>query len=166
MKRLALLLALLLPALAIAQTPTTASIQVSWNAVTECTQGTATVTCPGSITYNVYIGTNGSGSEGKPALEQGLTGTSVMLPGYTVGATIYGYVTAVVDGVESPPSAEVSFVVVANAPAAIVPMAPGGVAIGPAPASSGPTAMAMPCTPIAITTYPETYDCLEPPRAP
>jgi hypothetical protein len=110
MKRLLLAL-LFLPALTLAQTPTTANVVVRWDAVTQCTSGTSIVTCSNPVTYNVYIGTNGSGSEGKPALQQNLATTIATLLGYNIGATVYIYVTAVSGGVEGAPSAEVSYVV-------------------------------------------------------
>ncbi len=72
----------------------------SWTAPTTFTDGT-TIPSIDAITYNLYIGTAGKGSEASTPVQTGITGLTVTTSGYAAGSVVCGEVTSVVAGVES-----------------------------------------------------------------
>ena len=77
----------------------------SWTAPTTFADGTA-IPSTDAITYNLYVGTAGKGSEATTPVQTGITATTVTTSGYAAGAVVCGEVTAVVNGVESARSNE------------------------------------------------------------
>ena len=77
----------------------------SWTAPTTFTDGT-TIPSTDAITYNLYVGTAGKGSEATTPVQTGITATTVTTSGYAAGAVVCGEVTSVVNGVESARSNE------------------------------------------------------------
>lgn len=105
LKRLfALLTVLCVAPLAFGQT---ASGTVDWvyTAPTQFTDGTA-IPSTDMIAFNLYAGTAGPGSEAATPVQAGIRYLSAVTSGYTAGENICGFVTAVVNGVESPHSSE------------------------------------------------------------
>lgn len=89
----------------------------TWTAPTAYTDGTpipSTVT----LTYNIYIGTAGKGSEPAAATQTGITGSSLTTSGYAAGETVCGEITAVAGGEESARSNETckTFLAIPSAP--------------------------------------------------
>jgi hypothetical protein len=76
----------------------------SWGAVTTYADGTA-IPSTVPVTYNLYTG-NASGAE--TLTQSGITGLTVTTSGYADGTKVYGYVTAVANGVEGGHSNEAS----------------------------------------------------------
>jgi hypothetical protein len=104
-----LALAVLVAAGASAQTtPATYQVTVNYTAPTQYIDGTP-IPAGTVITYNVYAGTAGPASE--TLAQTNVRFSSALLSGYTAGQTVYIEVTALVNGVESPRSAEVSVAV-------------------------------------------------------
>ena len=89
----------------------------SWTAPTTFADGT-TIPTSDAITYNLYVGTAGKGSEATTAVQTGITATTVTTSGYAAGTVVCGEVTAVVSGIESARSNEAckTFPDVPNAP--------------------------------------------------
>ena len=85
---------------AFAQTTTGGTAKWSWTALADFTNGTA-IPSSDAITYNIYIGTAGPGSEASTPVQTGLTAVTVTTSGYAAGQTVCGQVTAVVGGLES-----------------------------------------------------------------
>ena len=77
----------------------------SWTAPTTFTDGTA-IPSTDAITYNLYVGTAGKGSEATTPVQTGITATTVTTSGYAPGAGVCGELTSVVNGVESARSNE------------------------------------------------------------
>ena len=77
----------------------------SWTAPTTFADGTA-IPSTDAITYNLYVGTGGKGSEATAPVQTGITATTITTSGYAAGAVVCGEVTAVVNGVESARSNE------------------------------------------------------------
>ena len=77
----------------------------SWTAPTTFADGT-TIPSTDAITYNLYVGTAGKGSEGTTPVQTGITATTVTTSGYAPGAVVCGELTAVVNNVESARSNE------------------------------------------------------------
>lgn len=90
---------------AFAQTTTGGTAKWSWTAPADFTNGMA-IPSSDTITYNVYIGTAGPGSEASTPVQTGLTAVSVTTSGYAAGQTVCGQITAVVGGLESARSNE------------------------------------------------------------
>lgn len=92
----------------------------TWTAPADFTNGTA-IPSSDAITYNLYLGTAGSGSEAATPALTGITADSVTTSGYVAGTTVCGEVTAVVNGMESAHSSEAckSFAPVPKAPAGL-----------------------------------------------
>ena len=72
----------------------------SWTAPTTFADGT-TIPTSDAITYNLYVGTGGKGSEATTAVQTGITATTITTSGYAAGTVVCGEVTAVVNGIES-----------------------------------------------------------------
>lgn len=72
----------------------------TWTAPSSFTDGTA-IPSTDTITYNLYIGTSGKGSEPTTATQTGITAITLTTSGYTAGESVCGEVTAIVNGVES-----------------------------------------------------------------
>ena len=89
----------------------------SWTAPTTFADGTA-IPSTDAITYNLYVGTAGKGSEATTPVQTGITATTITTSGYAAGAVVCGEVTAVVSGIESARSNEAckTFPDVPNAP--------------------------------------------------
>jgi hypothetical protein len=92
----------------------------SYTAPTTYTDGSS-IASGTSVTYNLYVGTAGAGSEAATPLQTGITALTVTTTGYSAGQTVCGEVTAVVNGVESAKSNEAckSFPLVPSAPSAL-----------------------------------------------
>jgi hypothetical protein len=106
-KLLATMLFAAVSAVALAQSTTGGTATWSWGAVTQFTDG-STIPSTDAVTYNVYTGTNGPGSESATPTLKGVSTLTGTTSGYTAGQTVYGYVTAVVNGVEGGHSNEAS----------------------------------------------------------
>jgi hypothetical protein len=102
-KRHAALLALMVASVATAQTTGTATW--SYVAPTQYTDGTA-IPSTATITYNLYVGVAGTGSEAPTPVQTGIRFTSAVTSGYTSTQQVCGFVTAVVAGIESAHSSE------------------------------------------------------------
>ena len=101
-----LLGAALLAGIAGAQTPPAGgSATWSWSAPTSYTDGTA-IPSTVALTYNLYLGTGGPGSESSTPAQTGITALTATTSGYAAGVTVCGNLTAVAGGVESAHSAE------------------------------------------------------------
>ena len=72
----------------------------SWTAPTTFADGTA-IPSTDAITYNLYVGTAGKGSEAATPVQTGITATTVTTSGYAPGAVVCGELTAVVNSIES-----------------------------------------------------------------
>jgi len=94
-----------LSAVALAQTASTNTSTWAWGAPTTFTDGTA-IPSTSSITYNLYVGSGGPGSESSTPVQTGVTALTVTTSGYTDGETVCGKITAVVNGIESAKSNE------------------------------------------------------------
>lgn len=91
-----------------------------WTAPTEYTDGTP-IPSGTVITYNWYVGTAGPGSEPATPTQKGLPYLSALYSSNLVpGENVCAYVTAVINGVESPHSNESCSVIPATQPAAPV----------------------------------------------
>lgn len=116
MKQLLLMLCALFALPAFAQTP---SGTVNWlyTAPTQFTNGTA-IPSTDTITFNLYVGTAGPGSEAATPVQTAIRFSSAVTSGYLPGQQVCGTVTAVVNGVESPhsPEACATFSLVPGAP--------------------------------------------------
>lgn len=77
----------------------------SWTAPTTFADGT-TIPSADTITYNLYVGTAGKGSEASTPVQTGITGVTVTTFGYAAGSVVCGEVTSVVNSVESARSNE------------------------------------------------------------
>lgn len=121
--RIAAFATLLLCGTALAQTSGTATW--AYVAPTQYTDLTV-ISSTAVITYNLYVGTTGPGSEAATPVQTGIRFTSAITSGYTATEQVCGYVTAVVAGIESPHSLEACE---ASPPAAKVPGAPGGLTV-------------------------------------
>ena len=77
----------------------------SWTAPTTFADGT-TIPSTDAITYNLYVGTAGKGSEATTPVQTGITATTVTTSGYAPGAVVCGELTAVVNTIESARSNE------------------------------------------------------------
>lgn len=77
----------------------------SWTAPTTFADGT-TIPSTDAITYNLYVGTGGKGSEATTPVQTGITATTVTTSGYAPGAVVCGELTAVVNTIESARSNE------------------------------------------------------------
>ena len=120
MKILLAILALCAASVAYGQTQTAHTFSEFWTAPTEYTDGTP-IPSGTVITYNWYVGINGPGSEPATPTQQNLPYTSAMYSTNLVaGEDVCGYVTAVVNGVESPHSNESCSIIPAAKPAAPV----------------------------------------------
>jgi hypothetical protein len=104
LRNLLALAALLCCGLATAQT-TSGTVDWYYTAPTQYTDGTAIPTTA-TITYNLYVGVAGPGSEAVAPVQTGIRFASAITSGYTPGEQVCGFVTAVVGGVESPHSSE------------------------------------------------------------
>jgi hypothetical protein len=109
MKRLAFIASSLLAVacicgVALAQSSSNTA-QWTWGAVTTYADGTA-IPSTVPVTYNLYIGTAGKGSEAATPAQSGLTSTSFATSGYSAGETVCGEFTAVAGGVEGARSNE------------------------------------------------------------
>lgn len=111
-------LVLALAACSVGAQTTRNSATWSWTAPTTFVDGTS-IPSTDAITYNLYIGTAGKGSEPATATQTGITGTSATTSGYAAGAVVCLEATAVVNGVESARSSEAckAFPDVPNPPA-------------------------------------------------
>ena len=122
MKR-AFLAALLLAGVTItvAQTSTTDKATWSWTAPTSYTDGTP-IPSTTTLTYNLYIGTAGKGSESPTPVQTGITGLTATTTGYAAGQAVCGTLTAVANGQEGPHSQEAckSFATIPGAPGLLV----------------------------------------------
>ncbi len=101
-----LLLAFVLFGPAHAATSGTGTATWSWTAPTSFTNGTA-IPSTDVITYNIYTGTGGPGSEASTPTQAAISGLTVTTSGYAPGQTVCGQITAVVNGLESARSSEV-----------------------------------------------------------
>ncbi len=72
----------------------------SWTAPTTFVDGTS-IPSADAITYSLYVGTAGKGSEATTAVQTGVSADTVTTSGYAAGAVVCGEVTSVVNGVES-----------------------------------------------------------------
>ena len=77
----------------------------SWTAPTTFTDGTA-IPSTDAITYSLYIGTAGKGSEASTPVQTGITALTVTTSGYAPGAVVCGELTSTVNGVSSARSNE------------------------------------------------------------
>ena len=119
MKNFLALLALLLTSLDVcAQTPPT--ITVKWDAITTMNDGSPAT---GPVTYNLYGGHSETGPWSAPIP---LVGTSTIRTGVALGLDCY-FATAVVNGVESVPTAVGCVTVTATV--STVPATPGNFAV-------------------------------------
>jgi len=104
LRNLLALAAMLVVGIAFAQT-TSGTIDWFYTPPTQFTDGTA-IPSGTTITYNPYVGTAGPGSEAAAPVQTGIRFASAVTSGYTAGEQVCGFVTAVVNGVESPHSSE------------------------------------------------------------
>jgi hypothetical protein len=89
----------------VASAQTSGTVNWAYSAPTQFTDGTA-IPSTATITYNLYVGTAGPGSEAAAPVQTGIRFTSAITSGYTAGETVCGFVTSVVNGFESPHSPE------------------------------------------------------------
>lgn len=104
------------------------TLTVSWTAPT--TYATGTPLPPSAVsgmTYNVYLGSAGKGSEGNTPAATGVAALSYQSTGYAPGATVCAEVTAVLNGLESARSGEACATFPTAAPA--VPAVPTNVTV-------------------------------------
>ena len=98
------LAAILFCGVSFAQT-TSGTVDWYYTAPTQYTDGTA-IPSTVTITYNLYVGVAGPGSEAAAPVQTSIRFTSAITSGYTPGEQVCGFVTAVIGGVESPHSSE------------------------------------------------------------
>lgn len=111
--RLLLAAFLLVPALALAH-----SFTEYWSAPTEYTDGTA-IPAGTAITYNLYVGTAGHGSESSTPAQNAIRYLSaVYSTNLVAGEDVCATVTAVINGVESAHSNESCSVIPGSTPKA------------------------------------------------
>lgn len=105
----------------VAQTSATDKTTWTWTAPATYTDGTP-IPNTVALTYNLYIGTAGKGSESAMAVQTGITGLAVTTTGYAAGQTVCGTLTAVANGQEGPHSQEAckSFATIPGAPGLLV----------------------------------------------
>lgn len=106
--------------IASAQTTGTGTATWSWSAPTQYTDGSA-IPSTTAITYNLYLGTAGPGSEAATPAQTGITALTATSSGYSAGENVCGTLTAVANGQESAHSSEAckAFPAVPKAPAAL-----------------------------------------------
>jgi len=103
-RNLLALAALLTCGAAFGQT-TAGTVDWAYTASTQFTDGT-TIPSTDTVTFNLYVGTAGPGSEATAPVQTGIRYTSAVTSGYTAGEKVCGFVTEVVNGVESAHSSE------------------------------------------------------------
>lgn len=116
-----LILAAFVSSAAFAQTQVT--VDWAYVAPTQYTDGSA-IPSTVMITYNLYVGINGAGSEAMIAVQTGVRYMTAVTSGYTVGDQICGTVTAVVNGAEGPHSLEGCTTITSGTNSVEIPAAP------------------------------------------
>jgi hypothetical protein len=81
------------------------SVIWAWSAPTTYADGTA-LPSGTVITYNLYVGTAGPGSEAATPVQTGISALTVTTTGYSPGQNVCAELTAVVNGLESVKSNE------------------------------------------------------------